>query len=630
LEKGWLQREIRGHNTCKIITFRGATKDMIRKLGLLGILIWSQWAMAQEYRLEVDIRNCRNDQVRVRLYTPSVAEDEVEYLMPAIVPGTYARYDFGRFIKKLKAYDEKGHKLPVKRKDHNHFLIRKAKRLAYLEYWVSDTWDESKDPNYVFQPAGLNFEEGKCFTLNFFGLAGYLRGKELLPYKVEIQHPENLLGSCSLNGRRGALTDGWQAESYHKLADAPALYAAPDTTSFSIGKSCIQIAVQSPIKTLDAAFVARALKPIAYALKDFFESLPVDRYVFLMHFENIQDIPYNPNGGTGALEHNYSSFYYLTASGDTNSNKYLIRDVATHEFLHILTPLNIHSKEIEHFDYENPKMSQHLWMYEGVTEYFSHLIQERSGLITQKKFLERIRDKIINSREYALVSFTDMSKNILTDQYKNHFLNVYEKGAILAFLLDIRLNELSKGKMSLRNLMLNLAHKYGPNRAFDDESLIQEMVAMTNPRIGEFFSRYVQGKDSLPLSDYFHKIGWDYFDEKADTVLSYGRFGFSYQEGKEKIEVVNTDASENALGIQSGDLLLGLNGKEIDPGNLSILDQILSPKEGDSCNLEIKRYGKTMMLVASPSLRVQTKQCVLKPSETVNEDQLRMQEWLLD
>jgi hypothetical protein len=73
-----------------------------------------------------------------------------------------------------------------------------------------------------------------------------------------------------------------------------------------------------------------------------------------------------------------------------------------------------------------------------------------------------------------------------------------------------------------------------------------------------------------------------------------------------------------------------LNGKEIDAGNLSILDKILSPKAGDSCSLEIKRNGKTMVMMASPSLRIQTKQCVLKPSETVTEEQLRLREWVLD
>jgi predicted metalloprotease with PDZ domain len=46
----------------------------------------------------------------------------------------------------------------------------------------------------------------------------------------------------------------------------------------------------------------------------------------------------------------------------------------THEFFHIVTPLSIHSKEIQDFDY-NDKMSEHLWMYEGVTEYFANLFK---------------------------------------------------------------------------------------------------------------------------------------------------------------------------------------------------------------------------------------------------------------
>jgi hypothetical protein len=36
----------------------------------------------------------------------------------------------------------------------------------------------------------------------------------------------------------------------------------------------------------------------------------------------------------------------------------------SHEFFHILTPLNVHSKEIHDFDFNNPKMSALLWMYE--------------------------------------------------------------------------------------------------------------------------------------------------------------------------------------------------------------------------------------------------------------------------
>jgi predicted metalloprotease with PDZ domain len=59
-------------------------------------------------------------------------------------------------------------------------------------------------------------------------------------------------------------------------------------------------------------------------------------------------------------------------------------DVVSHEFFHIVTPLTIHSKEIQDFDYNDPKMSEHLWMYEGVTEYFANLFQINQGLIDEE------------------------------------------------------------------------------------------------------------------------------------------------------------------------------------------------------------------------------------------------------
>ena len=54
----------------------------------------------------------------------------------------------------------------------------------------------------------------------------------------------------------------------------------------------------------------------------------------------------------------------------------------------------MHSNEIHYFDFNTPKMSKHLWMYEGVTEYFANLFQVNQGLITEDAFYRRMDDKI--------------------------------------------------------------------------------------------------------------------------------------------------------------------------------------------------------------------------------------------
>ncbi|CAN0507203.1 unnamed protein product, partial [Scytosiphon promiscuus] len=195
-------------------------------------------------------------------------------------------------------------------------------------------------------------------------------------------------------------------------------------------------------------------------------TLPIKKYAFLIY---LTDKP-SKSGMMGALEHSYSSLYFLPEIDP----KYLtqsIRDIAAHEFFHIVTPLSIHSEEIQYFDFIEPKMSEHLWMYEGVTEYFANHVQVSYGLLPPEEFIENIRTKLNQASAFNdTVPFTVMSREVL-GKYKDQYGNVYEKGALIGLCLDIRLRELSDGKYGLRNVMLDLSKVYGKTKAFKDEEL---------------------------------------------------------------------------------------------------------------------------------------------------------------
>jgi predicted metalloprotease with PDZ domain len=133
-----------------------------------------------------------------------------------------------------------------------------------------------------------------------------------------------------------------------------------------------------------------------------------------------------------------------------------LKDVVSHEFFHIVTPLTIHSKEIQYFDYNDPKMSQHLWMYEGVTEYFANLFQINQGLISEADFYKRMAGKIANAAQMDdTMTFTKMSANVLKKPYKDQYLNVYEKGALIGMCIDIIIREKSDGARGILDLMQN-------------------------------------------------------------------------------------------------------------------------------------------------------------------------------
>ena len=178
------------------------------------------------------------------------------------------------------------------------------------------------------------------------------------------------------------------------------------------------------------------------------------------------------------------------------------------KFFHIVTPLNLHSTEIHKFRYNDPEMSQHLWMYEGITEYFAQHFQVQQGLVTNSEFYATIVSKITNSKSYNdSLSFTKMSENILEEPYASNYGNVYEKGALIGMCLDILIRENSNGERGLLSLMKELTNRYGPNRPFEDQDIIPQITAMTYPAIGEFFEKHVIGTVPINYSAFFSKVG---------------------------------------------------------------------------------------------------------------------------
>ncbi|OWP63477.1 peptidase M61 [Hymenobacter amundsenii] len=528
------------------------------------------------YRINLDLTHVSNDRVKVVINTPVMQEDQATYVMPSVVPGSYSKKDYGRFISSFKAFDKNGKALKVKNDGPNLFVISNARQLARLEYLVDDTWDAKQDDQFIFQPGGTNIDAGRNFTINHYGFYGYFEGYKLLPYEVSVEKPADLYGATALAVRRESATrDVLTAPDYVTLADGPVLYARPDTASFSTGGARISVAVRSETGAVKAADISQMLRPMSEALTKYFGKMPVPRYQFLFYFPSLDSPLSSEKGGYGAMEHSYSSLYFLPEIPDSARLQSMVLEVASHEFLHMLAPLNIHSREIGDFDFRSPKMSQHLWLYEGVTEYVAQQVQVQAGLITPAEFQDRMKQKIDKADTYGpAVSFTEMSRRILEPPYKDMYENVYNKGALLGLLLDIRLRELSQGRQTLRDVLLALREKYGPTRSFDDDALIPEIVALTNPEIGTFFRRYVQGAEPLPLAEYLGKIGWVYQPTAQSRIKAFGNLGFAYDQSLNQFRAAQTQPERNAFGLAEGDVIVAVDGQALTMQNA---EQLLRP-----------------------------------------------------
>ncbi|MDQ3046687.1 MAG: peptidase M61 [Bacteroidota bacterium] len=546
---------------------------------------------AGEYKFSVDLTKCVDDKLSIELIVPEIKTAEVIYSLPKMVPGTYEIYDFGRFVSEIQAFDGQGAPLLVEKIDKGSWKIKEATKLNKITYRVEDTWDTNQKEGFVFEPGGSNFESNKNFVLNAHCLFGYFEGMTKIPYRISITRPSSFYGSTSLTEvSTTGNTDVYTVPDYALLQDAPIMYNVPDTTVLNVGGAKILISVYSPNKITTSGFISENIKEILIAQKEYLGgSLPIKKYAYLIYLS----ADGGKSGSSGALEHSYSSMYFLPEM-DQIYLAQTIKDVSAHEFFHIVTPLNIHAEQIGEFDYSNPRMSEHLWLYEGVTEYASGLVQVKYGNMSVDEYLKVLDKKIATAKYYNdTLPFTKMSLGCL-DEYKDQYGNVYQKGALIGLCLDVKLRSLSDGKYGIQELMADLSKTYGKDRSFKDDELFGQIVKLTYPEIGDFFTRYVAGSEPLPIVETMKLVGIEFGLGSEEKEISFGGVAIGLNPATNRLMLVNTSAMDDfgkAMGYKEFDELIKFNGKTItlDNAQAVIGEFFVNAKEGDVLKVVVGR-----------------------------------------
>jgi predicted metalloprotease with PDZ domain len=552
--------------------------------------------------VQIDLVNIVDDKVTVTLMTPKFTKDEVVFNIPKIIPGTYSVDDYGKFIENVSAFDAAGKTLAVEKKDDNSWGIKNGTKLAKITYQVNDTYDV-ENTHKIFSPAGTNIEAGKNILVNTHGFVGYFTGYNENPYQVKVLHPQSLWGATSMTDLDVSETsDVFELSRYAELVENPIMYSKKDVSTFTIQGMDILISVYSPNGTHTAESLSADMKRMMNAQKTFLGSFNANKkYSVLIYLSDMQNE--NDAHGFGALEHPTCTTVVMPEAMGKDELAEQLKDVVSHEFFHIVTPLTIHSNEIHYFDFNSPKMSQHLWMYEGVTEYFANLFQVNQGLIDETEFYSRMAGKINNaSNMNDTMPFTTMSTNVLVEPYKEQYLNVYEKGALIGMCLDIIIREESQGKRGILDLMQKLSAKYGAQKPFNDQELFATITALTYPSVGEFLATYVAGETPIPYETYFAKMG---VTKKVMQVA-----GNPFIKDQRPLITVNPETKEiivlpasplnsffTELGLESGDVILAINDTNYNLDN--IYDMIMASegwKQDDTISVRIRRADKNQVI----------------------------------
>ncbi|PRY05699.1 putative metalloprotease with PDZ domain [Pontibacter ummariensis] len=574
-------------------------KKLTTALGLFALLALSphaEAAKAPELTYYVNLNDRADDRFKVRLEVKGLKNENNVFQFAATAPGTYQTMDIGRFVHDFKAYDKKGRELEVKQISTNQWQLSQPKKVRKITYQIAETWDTPVEENRVYAMCGTSLEPDHAL-INGQGVFGYIQGLQAQPFRIQLAYPQEwLVGTALSKDAKGYYT----ANNYDHAVDSPILAGTLTKAATDYNGTTIDIYTYSKTGKIQSEDLLQNMTSMLEAANKFVVDFPVDRYTFLYHFED---------ESWGAWEHSYSSEYVMKEQDLTPAYAQHVTDIAAHEFFHVITPLNIHSEVIEQFNFVKPTPSQHLWLYEGTTEWASDMMQLRGGLMDLPAYLKDLSRKLAYDdqmdKNYSLLKLALTS---YTPEGQKQYGNIYNRGALTAALLDIRLLELSGGKRGLREVVNELSKEYGPSKAFPEKDFFEIFTAKTYPEIGDFFNRYIKNAEPLPVAEYYSKLGIQYTAAKStgNKIKGLG-YGLSVPDGRLRIAKVEAEMQE--AGLRDMDALLALNGTTLTLQNATqVLGQLHNLQPGDRYTLTIERDGKKQEVIC----KVQEKEEVLK------------------
>jgi len=247
-----------------------------------------------------------------------------------------------------------------------------------------------------------------------------------------------------------------------------------------------------------------------------------------------------------------------------------------HELFHLWN-----GQFIEHTGHEN-------WFSEGFTDYYAMVVCVRSDLISEEEFIQRLRSA---SERY----FTKAGQRPIHEA-PDYELQ-YAGGSLAAASLDILIRKSTDNTKSLDDLMRCMYQEFGKTgKEYSIEDVIRVANKITQTDHAEFFKRYVEGTDVLPLEEYFGCMGLDLRREITEELPTRD---FAIHE---MLHIRSLSQTQETLlirrsqeaGYQDEDCLTAIDGTPVKSfAGIQTVTKRLTP--GDTIDVILLRGGKEII-----------------------------------
>jgi predicted metalloprotease with PDZ domain len=442
------------------------------------VLLVSAWAADGKMAFTVSMSRPADHTFHVTLRCDEIKGELQDFKMPQWSPGYYGIGDYARNVSNFRAEDASGRSLAWEKVARNTWrVVSGNERGIVLNYDVFGNVSFAansylgEDRAYI-SPSGMFVHRAESLQE---------------PVTVEIQPPANWRQiSTGLDPVAGT-ANTFAAPDFDVLYDCPILIGNHERLQFEVRGVPHFVAVENVAADVDRPKMVRDLRTMVTAATQLMGDVPYKHYTFLMM-----------GRGRGGIEHANSSSNQFDGNSLSTPEGYLRwLSFVSHEYFHNFNVKRIRPLALGPFDYDQPNLTNMLWVSEGLSVYYQDLVLVRAGLMSREQYLTKMAGSIgafENSPGRHYQSATESSQNTWNSGSgvggdRNTTISYYNNGAMLGAMLDLRIRESSGNQKSLDDVMQAMYRKYylQKKRGFTDAEFRAECESAAGGSLFEVF-----------------------------------------------------------------------------------------------------------------------------------------------
>jgi predicted metalloprotease with PDZ domain len=527
-----------------------------------------------------------------------VTGPEAVLRMAAWTPGSYLVRDYARHVQDVSAEDEDGRPLRIDKVEKAAWrVVLDGARDLVVRYRVY-AWELTVRTSHV--DATHAFLNGAPTFL-------WLEEQRAEPHEVVV---EPRPGWRVVSG----LGDGAQplvAHDLDELIDSPIhAGAGPVLELEAAGRPHVVALWGRPdVGAADLEQLVADTRRIIEHQAGIFGGLPYERYAFLLMLAA---------GARGGLEHRASTALLAAPTAFATRKKYEdLLELVAHEFFHLWNVKRIRPRPLGPFDYGREAYTRALWVVEGLTSYFDRYTLRRTKLLSTKRYLEKLADEwgqLLAVPGRARQSVEESSFDAWIKLYRpdenslNSTVSYYLKGSLVCLCLDLEIRRRTAGRHALDDALRHLWREYGEaGRGYGDEDIGHEIERAVGLDLGEFFARFVRGREDPDLAGELAACGLTLRpkpqlpddEERGGAWLG---ANVRTEGGRLVVAAVPSGSPAERGGVYAGDEIVAIDGLRVDEKGLN--ERLAARRPGVEAQLTLFRreveQHVAVTLVAKP------------------------------